>query len=91
MVGSLCSPESPYECFSLFFNNRAPNSIKLSKIDLIYKARKLKVPPFTIYVFTVTPIPSLTIKAPYVTPLLACWSHAGESCDRLVLELTRFM
>ena len=42
-----------------------PKQFKLSKIDLIYKARKLKVPLFTIYVFTVTPIPSLTSKAPY--------------------------
>ena len=33
---------------TLFFNNPGPKMFKLSKIELIYKAKKFKVPPFTI-------------------------------------------
>ena len=36
----------PY--ITLFFNNRAPKNFKLIKIELIYKAKKFKAPPFTI-------------------------------------------
>ena len=33
---------------TLFFNSRYFRKFKLSKIELIYKAKKFKLPPFTI-------------------------------------------
>ena len=36
--------ETPKTRRSLFFKNRAPKKFKLSKTELIYKAKKFKVP-----------------------------------------------
>ena len=38
----------PTSGIPLFFNNRAPKSSNFFIIELIYKAKKFKVPPFTI-------------------------------------------
>ena len=44
-----------WEFYSLL-QQPGPKKFKLSKIELIYKARKFKVPPFTIKVYRVSNI-----------------------------------